>query len=414
MRKEPSLKEIIMDGGIGSKLKIDDVSQEDDIELAEEPVNTIASPLQLVSNPSQLLKLSTALFYGVSSILVIFTNKAVMSKYQFHFFDFLALIQFMVTTFILLLLIVTRRIDSIPMVNWQIFKEIFPVSLMFLGNVLCGLGSTKALNLPMFTALRRFSIMMTMVGEWYLLGNKPSSPVVWSIALMVLGAVIAAVYDLTFDLNGYLFILFNNIFTALNGVYMKKASISGRVSKMGVLFYNSLFSAIILMTYLLLEHGFYYYPEMLGMGEYGTSNGSHKGTTLINIVQRNNGQLSIDHPLLNKALPSSSSLPLSTLEKVYEFSHWNDPSFLLLFFLAASMGSVLNYSIFLCTTVNSALTTAVVGALKNIVTTYIGMVAFADYTFTWVNFLGINLSVLGSLYYTYMILFKGEKGFGNG
>ena len=80
-----------------------------------------------------------------------------------------------------------------------------------------------------------------------------------------------------------------------------------------------------------------------------------------------------------------------------------------MFTCAALLGSVLNYSIFVCTTINSALTTAVVGCLKNVLTTYIGMMIFSDYTFSWWNFLGINISIAGSLYYTYVTMFKGSK-----
>lgn len=61
------------------------------------------------------------------------------------------------------------------------------------------------------------------------------------------------------------------------------------------------------------------------------------------------------------------------LEKVKQFEHWGQPDFLLAFFLASAMGSILNYSIFLCTLYNSALTTTVVGCLKNVLTTYIGV-----------------------------------------
>lgn len=52
------------------------------------------------------------------------------------------------------------------------------------------------------------------------------------------------------------------------------------------------------------------------------------------------------------------------MEAVRSFTHWNEPRFLLSFCLAAGMGSILNYSIFLCTLYNSALTTTVVGCLK--------------------------------------------------
>ena len=102
----------------------------------------------------------------------------------------------------------------------------------------------------------------------------------------------------------------------------------------------------------------------------------------------------------------------SSISQILTFPGWARLDFIVLFSIASIMGSVLNYSIFLCTTLNSALTTAVIGCLKNVLTTYVGMIFFTDYTFDWANFAGLNISIAGSLYYTYITLIKGERGFG--
>jgi len=179
-----------------------------------------------------------------------FVNKLVLSSsakgfYGFPSFKVLSLTQFVVTSAILWVLKRAGRVQ-ITELSPDVASRMAPLATISLLNVLSGLGGTKRLNLPMFTVLRRFSIPMTMGLERLLLRVRPSGQVQLSVFLMVFGALVAALSDLAFDLEGYLLIFANDVFTALNGVVMKQTLVSSAasLSKLAVLFYNSCFGCV--------------------------------------------------------------------------------------------------------------------------------------------------------------------------
>ena len=107
----------------------------------------------------------------------------------------------MVATLVVLSLAKSLKVISFPNLSKDTLLKIWPLPLFYLGNMLFGLGGTKELSLPMMTVLRRFSILMTMVGEFYILKVNPDIKVQLSVYLMIFGAIIAACNDLAFSLK---------------------------------------------------------------------------------------------------------------------------------------------------------------------------------------------------------------------
>ncbi|XP_049750864.1 UDP-N-acetylglucosamine/UDP-glucose/GDP-mannose transporter isoform X2 [Elephas maximus indicus] len=285
--------------------------------------NPISSPL-----PSRLAKLLSALFYGTCSFLIVLVNKALLTSYGFPSPIVLGLGQ-MAATVMILYVSKLNKIIHFPDFDKKIPVKLFPLPLLYVGNHITGLSSTSKLSLPMFTVLRKFTIPLTLLLETIILGS-----------------------DLAFNLEGYIFVFLNDIFTAANGVYTKQKMDPKELGKYGVLFYNACFMII---------------------------------PTLV------------------------ISVSTGDFQQATEFNQWKNVLFIIQFLLSCFLGFLLMYSTVLCSYYNSALTTAVVGAIKNVSVAYIGMLVGGDYIFSVLNFVGLNICMAGGLRYSFLTLRSQSK-----
>lgn len=293
--------------------------------------------------PSGLVKLLSAGFYALCSFLLIFVNKTILTNYRFPSYMFLGIGQ-MAATIIILYTAKMNKVIHFPDFNRSILYKIFPLPLLYVGNHITGLASTKQLSLPMFTVLRKFTILFTMIVESRMLRKTFPSRVVCSVCAIVFGAVVAASTDLAFDAEGYIFVFLNNLFTATSTVITKKKLGSETLGKYGLMFYNAF--TIIVPTVLV-------------------------------------------------------SYCMGDIQKAFTFQDWMSYTFVFYFLASCVMGFVLMYSTILCSHYNSALTTTIVGATKNVAVAYIGMFVGGDYMFSWLNFIGLNICMSGGLAYSF-------------
>ena len=129
----------------------------------------------------------------------------------------------------------------------------------------------------------------------------------------------------------------------------------------------------------------------------------------LTLVQKfSQGKMSTNETL---QLNSYNSIPLlvfcllanNEMTEVLNYPHLWQPDFIFLYLLLISAGCLLNYSMFLCTSINSALTTSVVGSLKSVLQTAIGMFTFGGVSLNMASITGILINLTGGVLYT---LFK--------
>ncbi|KAL3498251.1 hypothetical protein ACH5RR_040983 [Cinchona calisaya] len=290
---------------------------------------------------SSYSSLFAALSYGIASMAMVFINKAVLMQYP-NSMTLLTLQQLATT----LLIHFGRAMGYTKArgLNVETGKKLVFVSLFYNANVAFALASLKGVNIPMYIAIKRLTPLAVLMAGYLSGKGKPTTQVTLSVILTAAGVIIAALGDFSFDLFGYSMALTSVFFQTMYLVLVERSGAEDGLSSIEILLYNSLLSLPFLLFLI------------IATGEF----------------------------------PSSLSLIFA-----------KSTSLLVLVLLSLVMGIVLNYTMFLCTIVNSALTTTIVGVLKGVGSTTFGFILLGGVQVHTLNITGLIINTTGGMWYSY-------------
>ena len=295
----------------------------------------------------QIYVILILLFFAGSSLGAIFINKACLTGYHFRYPLTLFLLQMVFAISVLTTLHICGR-WHLPSAKGPELKALIIPCILFTGNVIVGLYALSLVNIPMFSALRRLTLLFVMAAEFLLLKKKYSYPIIFCVILMASGAFVSAVDDVSFSKIGYALVFINNIFTAAYLTIIKRAMKETKFDPVALLYYTGLLS-IPLVTCTLFYSG-----------------------ELKHVVS---------------AFRTQPELCTN--------------GFIMAITLTACGAFAVNVSTSLCTHVTSPLTTSVTGQVKNVLQTLLGMFSWG-FVPTVTNLGGLIVALFAQLWFAYL------------
>lgn len=274
---------------------------------------------------------------------MVFINKAVLMQYS-HSMTLLTLQQLGTS-----LLIHFGRVmgqTKFKTVNFATAKKLLPVSVFYNANVAFALASLKGVNIPMYIAIKRLTPLAVLVAGFFSGKGRPPIQVSLSVVFTAVGVIIAALGDFSSDLFGYGMALTSVFFQTMYLVLVEKSGVEDGHSSVELMFYNAILSL----------------------------------------------------PFLLFLIIATGELPHS-LSVLYEKAH--SLPFLVIVILSLVMSIALNFTMFLCTIVNSALTTTIVGVLKGVGSTTLGFILLGGVQIHALNVTGLIINTAGGVWYSY-------------
>ncbi|CAN6915683.1 unnamed protein product [Brassica oleracea] len=351
-----------------------------------------------------------ALSYMACAVMLVLFNKAALSSYHFPCVNVITLFQ-MVSSTLFLYTLRRKKIISFTAAdsdnNVSAFvplKTLFhtlPLSVAYLLYMLATMASVRGVNVPMYTTLRRTTVAFTMVIdgplhpgglylgwgqdptpstafgdrmgsspppgvepvsmtigpqspyqvsylilsiEYLLTGQRYTRSIIGSVGVILFGAFFAGARDLSFEFYGYGVVFLANITTAVYLATISRTGKSSGLNSFGLMWCNGIICGPILIIW---------------------------------------------------------TYVCGDLERTFNFPHLFSPGFMVVLLCSCVLAFFLNYSIFLNTTLNSALTQTICGNMKDVFTVGLGWMLFGGLPFDLMNVIGQLFGFFGSGLYAY-------------
>ncbi|XP_076937850.1 UDP-N-acetylglucosamine transporter UGNT1-like [Bidens hawaiensis] len=310
-----------------------------------------------LSSPMTRKGVYAAISYMTCAVLLILFNKAALSSYKFPCANVITLFQ-LVCSSVLLYAMRCRKIISFQVNNENhstnnipgIFVPLsallttLPLAISYLLYMLVSMESVRGVSVPMYTTLRRTTVAFTMVVEYVLVRQKYSRYIIGSVGIIIFGAYIAGARDLSFDAYAYAIVFSANICTAIYLASIARIGKSSGLNSFGLMWCNGIICTPILLLWTWVS---------------------------------------------------------GDIQVTANFSYLSSVGFQVVMLLSCVLAFLLNYAVFLNTTLNSALTQTICGNLKDLFTIGLGWILFGGLPFDCLNVVGQSLGFLGSCTYAY-------------
>lgn len=285
------------------------------------------------------------MLYMGSSVAMNFVNKAALMEYNLP--ATLLLLQMVFAIAVVVPLRAAKAV-SFPATNMAKAMALLPVTLLYTANVGFALLGLRTLNIPMYNALKRLTPVMILVAKSCMTRTLPPWQIAGSVLLIVGGCVVASLGDLTFDAAGYCYALLSCLLQCCYLLLVERTGAEKDASTWELLYYNAVLSLPFIAVTMVLT--------------------SEAGVAV---------------PLF---WAGASRLGVGAM------------SALLLF--CSMAGILLNFALFWCTQLNSALSTTIAGVMKGVLATILGFFVFGGVAFHPLNVLGIAMNMSGGIWYT--------------
>lgn len=286
-------------------------------------------------------QIAAGLAFALTTSVQPFLTKSVVSAYKFNFPFTILVLRFLTG---LIAVEVLRRCNYVYVRPFSVAraKSLALASVCNAVSLLSTVIAMREMNVPMFTALRQCGPLATL-GLTVIVMKEPLPPLpnVLAVLLITVGCAAAGIGDLTFDATAYAICIMSVLTLAMYTLLVQKAT-----KKIGI-------------------------AEVFQINCYNV-------LPLVMLGSYFNGEL----------------------EQVWKYPFLLDAQFLIVLCATVISGNLLTYSMFLCTHLNSAMTTNFIGILKNIPQTLVGLFTFGGMSLNIFNIAGLTLNMIGGIIFT--------------